>query len=224
MRLFELIDYEIKDTDRSYKNTKDKVVSVSDPLGSGHFSKVYKHDSPKRLNQVTKVGKAGSVGIGSPKRTDDLTKDGYLSYITMVNEFQKSGGQNPFFPNINKLKIYRDDEGLHYTINLEKLYDIKTPKIFNNHELMNSMKEELLNVEEFKWMEDINLASCFLYVTDMPTRDMIDAAKDESLKEALKLIDDVKRKHGLEWDLGPQNVMWRMTGTRPQVVITDPLA
>lgn len=222
MKLYELFDNEINKTTRPYQSTVNKIASVSEPSGKGHFAKVYKTDSPKRLNQVTKVGKAGSIGYKAPVGTHDINNDGYLSYINMVREFQEAGGYNPFFPVVKKLKIYKEKEGLYYIADIEKLYPLKTSKIIDNKELMSSLKEQWFNTEEFEWMEDANIGSVFLYVFDLPYPD--DAIKDQNLKSALKMIDKLRKQGDFSVDMGSENIMWRITGTMPQLVITDPLA
>lgn len=225
MRLFEIFDSEIQHTQRPYTVSNDKIRDKTDRLGYGHFSKVYQSDSQKRLNQVTKVGQAGKIGkfgSGKPVRTNDPAQDGYLSYINMVNNLQKSGNNNPFFPRIHRFKVYRENDGLlYYIAELEKLYDLQTPGIYKNEELINSIKERLFYTDEFQWFQDTSFAMSFLYITELPYP--LDAIKGEDLKNAWKMINDLARKNNLNWDLGPQNLMWRMTGTMPQLVITDPL-
>lgn len=46
--------------------------------------------------------------------------------------------------------------------------------------------------------------------------------RDENLKKAVALIHTIGQQNGLSIDLHFNNIMWRITGKMPQLVITDP--
>jgi hypothetical protein len=47
---------------------------------------------------------------------------------------------------------------------------------------------------------------------------------NDDFKQAIEFIRNVRRTSGGYPDIHAGNLMWRMTGTMPQLVITDPLA
>lgn len=228
MRLYEVISFLPKTTTKSYDDRIKRKSNVpsSRVLGRGHFSTVQNVDSPKRLNQVSKTGRAGRVGLSAPRPIDILEKDGYLSYIKMVNEFEEEGRYNPYFPRIHKLKLYRTPTGnLEYDADIEKLYPLNASKITTNEPLMNSIYHDMFEVE--REPEESITGSTIARQLDLISQGEfgnVKSLKDDNLHDALELIDIVRTNNGLTWDLGAQNFMWRITGTRPQLVFTDPLA
>jgi hypothetical protein len=216
MRLFEIINFEPKNTNQTHQQRVSRASDKSNSVnqGIGHFARVDKYDSPKRLNQVRKSGVAGQIGCSRPHPVKDPSEDGYLSYIKMVVE---DNSQNPYFPRVYNVKTFRSPEGdIYYDVDLEKLVEFNRLK--NNTELFNSIKEHLFkdspSVEE-------NTLDYLLMNAAEGQRFFI---KDPVLLDAMNKIDQVAKTHYHNWDLSQSNMMWRMTGTMPQLVLTDPLA
>lgn len=220
MKLYELIDFTPKKSNIdkiAYSNRVNKATKPPVDVGNGHFAQVTQHDSPKRLNQVNKVGTAGQVGGKGPDPRPRVEEDGYLSYLKMV---QDDTSQNPFFPRIHDLKIRKDPEtgNLTYNVKLEKLFSFD--KIYDNPELVSSMREHLFNVENER-VEHYSLSTLIYAACNDSDYDLV---KDPQFLEAIKKIDAIATRYHHAWDIGPGNVMWRMTGTMPQLVLSDPLS
>lgn len=221
MRLFELIDFTPKISNIDKAAYSNRVFKGAPPTktDAGHFARVTQHDSPKRLNQVNKVGTAGKIGYNMPIPRTEVDQDGYLSYLKMVSD---DTTQNSYFPRIDDLKIRKDPEtgNLTYNVKMEKLqpYD----RIFDNLKLYDAIKERLFGkYGEIPDQDEITLWSLISTATDGGKHHII---KDGELLDAVEKIDKVSKKHGHNWDLGTKNMMWRVTGNMPQLVFTDPLA
>jgi hypothetical protein len=217
MRLFELINFEPKNTKRDYKTHANRIsdTTKSKYQGSGHFAKVSHHDTPKRQNQVRKSGVAGMIGLDHPRRVTDPAEDGYLCYIKMVVE---SGNKNPYFPRIHNVKTFRAPDGtIYYDVDLEKLYPYETEEISGNEDLISSLRDRMFIDDENT--KDDGISSLILN-SDYD----VSHIKDPKLKEAIIKIQAVAKEGDHSWDLGPSNMMWRITGNMPQLVFTDPIA
>jgi len=220
MKLYELISFDPVQTKRSTSDFMNKFRDRPEfkDIGVGSFGRAMQVDRPKRLNQITKIGVAGKIGRKGIDKVDDPSKDGYLSYLKMVHKIEQDGGYNPYFPRIESLRIKKSKNGeIHYHTDLEKLYPYKTSKIIQNQELMSSLKDEMFHIT--KHNEDYDLSMLVMVACD-GERSWI---KDPELAKAVSLIDKVAAKGHFRWDMGTNNMMWRITGNRPQIVITDPL-
>ena len=227
MKLLEIISFDPTKTKRTAKAGEERSKKAFDKeLGAGFAATVYSTGSDKRLNQVTKMGKAGRVNRKdlSFEQISKITNDGYLAYISAVKEYENSGKFNPYFPRVDDIKIFQESDGkIHYRINLEKLYSIHTEKIYKNTDLIRSLIHNMFDINDNQ-IKDENPEETLLYLMlrlDYPTmRAMI---KDNNLIEALDLISGLRRGGKFSFDLGASNMMWRVTGSMPQIVITDPL-
>jgi hypothetical protein len=222
MRLYELIDFTPKRSNIDKLAYSDRVGKGSGDPEEGHFAQVTQHNSPKRLNQVNKVGTAGKIGDKNPDPRSEVQEDGYLSYLKMV---QEDDSQNPFFPRIHDLKIRKDPTtgNLTYNVKMEKLYSFND--IYDNPEMLAAMREHLFGddgseSEENEILQDYTLGQLIVTACD-GQQDLI---KDPQFLEAVKKIDAVVNRYHHNWDMHSGNMMWRMTGTMPQLVITDPIA
>lgn len=228
MRLYELIDFEPKPSNQSAVSYSQRLRKATNPkhVGSGSFGSAYATDSPKRLNQITKIGKAASMPDGRVIPADKIGDDGYLSWLSMVDHYKKQGADNPYFPIIHDLKIMRGNDGkLHYRVNMERLVPFKTPKILGNEDLMSSLCNNMFG-KDIQDRYDI-LSEYESLITYQLRRGLknANAVKDEDLREALLVIKDVMNENPeFSEDLHSSNIMWRITGTIPQLVLVDPLA
>lgn len=233
MRLFELISFLPKTTTKSFKDRLKKVKQVPNthPMGRGHFGSAFVHDSPKRKGQVIKYAKAGSVDSVQRSTGGEQTikNDGYMTYIKMVIDFEEGGGHNPYFPRIDELIPFKGPDGNeYYKIALQKLYPIDNPKISGNEDLMLSIAEHMFDFEpgtEPVKMTGYEISKILMYAADGEYPN-ISGLKDPQLMDAMTMIDGLVRTtpQKFHWDLGSGNVMWRITGTMPQLVFTDPIA
>lgn len=220
MKLYELINFDpIKSTTNNIVyNNRLRTDLKSKTLGSGSFGIVHDVGSGKRLNQVTKIGKGETINSEPAK---DVENDGYLSYLRAVYD---SGSSNPYFPRIHDLKIMRSKtEALTYRVNLEKLVEFNSDKIIGNEDLMQSIYEDMFGDTRIRFGDSIT--SAIKSNLEGALMGKFESIKDPELLSALKLIYRVlKSNPGFVADIHSGNIMWRITGTRPQLVIVDPIA
>jgi hypothetical protein len=224
MRLYELIDFEPKNTKRDLNKHLQNVQSKTSAkeIGSGSFSSVFATDSPKRANQVTKVAKAGNISdlSGSVENIED---DGYLMYLMQVNKFTKLGANNPYFPVIVDLRISRaPDKKLHYRANLEKLTEFDSLEILDNTEAMKAVCIQMFGT----WTRATGRMMA-KYIEEKVEAGLQNPSKikDPNLQRVLKLVAHIADQNtNLETDVSAQNMMWRTSGELPQLVIVDPVA
>ena len=235
MRLRELIDFEPKQSKQGIGDYSRRTQRAIKPkhIGSGSFGAAYATDSPKRLNQITKIGKAAEFDDNSRiTPVDKIEKDGYLSWLSMVDYYKKQGSDNPYFPVIHDLKIMKGpDNKLHYRVNMEKLIPFLSPKVLGNEDLMSSLCDNMFG-KDIKNKEDYEdsseLAEIYGDLIRYELRRGLKnagAVKDEDLREALLVIKDVMNDNPrFTEDLHSGNIMWRITGHIPQLVLVDPIA
>jgi hypothetical protein len=230
MRLYELINFEPRDSKKNYGDrVSNNVTPSSKKIGQGHFASAFTHDTPKRLNQVRKSGQAGKIGNmrTGPKKQQSITDDAYLSYLKMIYDFEQKGGQNPFFPKIHDLKIYRDPEGnLDYNVDIEKLHKLNKSGLGDNELAMKQIYISLFAPDKYMPAGEDSI-DAYMIMGDL--RSIADDGDydriiDKNLKQALSMSRDLATKHGFQWDIHADNVMWRITGNIPQLVLTDILA
>lgn len=222
MRLYELIDFNPKQSKIGAHDNKRRVQNKtqSKVVGDGAFGTAYDTQSNKRLNQVTKVGHTGSAMTGLPARK--VEQDGWLAYMRAVHTAQQSGVRNPYFPVMDDLRIRKDPNGvLSYTANLHKLIPFKAEKIASNTLLMKSTYERMFGEEcpSKDWADILDSITANLQLSR--------SLSDPNLKNAMNMIGsiiDSSGENSLMKDIHAGNVMWRITGTMPQLVIVDPIA
>lgn len=207
MRLHELINFEPITTKRYAHDTFDKLKKAApNELGSGAYASVRDINSDKRKKQVLKLSKP-SEGFDEAN----------ILYLKTVNNLKNKGINNPYFPVIYDLRIYKDELGdLLANVKLEKLLDYDT--VVNNYP---NKVEEIKN-------------SLFIDPSEGTIPDILDSytmngphnnIKDKELKYALDVICNIlKAGQGLVPDIHHKNVMWRATSGKLQLVITDPIA
>lgn len=217
MKINEIIDFDPRDSKETTYSYKSKIRAAGGkPAGSGSFSTVFSFDSPKRYNQISKIGRTGSIGQrdSSAKKIED---DAFLFYIKSIQ-----GSDNPYFPKISDLKIFKDNNGnLSYRANIHKYVDFQSKKIADNIDLIKSLYEDMFygNIENDTYaiitLEDS--------LHNMFTDEKI--IKDDNLKNAVQLIKQMLSKNpNFNLDIHSGNLMWKITGNRPQLVIIDPIA
>ena len=220
MKLYELFSFDPKNTNRGLDSHNNKSFWTDyDNIGGSTFSNVKKFNSPKRLNQVKKTGRAANF-IGGKLTDTNQETDGYLSYIKMVSK----NPNNPYFPKVHKLQVKKGPDGkIYYDADLEKLLPYNTPKIIDNDDLMNSLKEYMFN-----FSESLNNDLEYYEIDRLIKYSLINPQiiKDQNLDYALEKIREIiSNSNGLVHnDLSSANMMWRITGNMPQLVITDPIA
>ena len=222
MRLHELIDFEPKNSSKNLSSYTNRVIGNTDSkeLGKGSFGTGYDIKSNKRLNQITKLGTVGKFDKDYKVRpVADINEDGYLSFLRMVHGYSKKGFVNPYFPVIHDLKIMKSPENaLFYAVKLEKLTPLKSANIVDNQALINSLYENMFGstVGGYHYLDILFRLNQGLIKPD--------TIKDEELKKALYLIKSlISSNHQFVPDIDANNIMWRITGSTPHLVIVDPI-
>lgn len=221
MKLYELISFEPKQSKKELTDYKSKLrLMKADELGNGSFGAAYDTKSHKRPDQITKVAKVGNIGDSSRR---DIEDDGYLVYLKVV---LSSGIDNPYFPRVDDLTIRTNpDTGRSmYRVNLQKLVPFSSDKIYGNDDLMESLYNDMFT-EKTTSYDDYGPAGGIKYnISNMADIGNFEKIKDPELKQALEIILKLQRDNNFQMDLHSGNMMWRITGFRPQLVLTDPLA
>lgn len=223
MRIDEIVDFD----PRPAVGRKSDYISSINAMKSSRrmddgvpaFSTVYKIDSPKRLNQVTKLGRTGDPDDPDNLRAQLISGDGYLSYLYAIRDIE-----NPYFPKIYDLKIFKDKNTgkLSFKADIEKYLDFSYHKLAHNHDLMASLLDDMffscVYIDE-NALPIRNIHRCLK--SSVYNRAII---KDPDLKDAIGMIYDLSVNNSFEVDLHSGNIMWKITGNRPQLKIVDPLA
>lgn len=235
MRLFELINFEPKDSPRDAKHRSNRVITPSSKIiGKGHFATAHEYNSEKRQGEIRKQGRAGKPGSrkAGPKPTGKITGDAYLSYLKMIYDFEQKGGQNPFFPVITNLSIFRAMDGtLDYKADLQKLVELTSDKISDNEPVMKHVFKSLFNDDQRPSEYDRGELDALSIMRELRIGIMdgipngnFDLIRNPDLKSALSMTRDLAKKHRFTWDIHAGNLMWRITGNIPQLVLTDILS
>ena len=229
MRLYEIINFEPKDSKSTERKHLNNIMTKTNAkqLGSGHFSKVLGPQDGadgKRMNQVHKVGRAGNLVQGT-NDVKEVAGDGYLLYLKAIHDYEQKGGQNPYFPRILNLTIRRKTDGnLYYTADIEKLYPFQNSKIVTNTDLMKSLYEQMFNDDGSRGKYDGNANEFVQKIEHAIDGHGLPYIKDKKLLEAINVVRQVNSKEKFLNDMHIGNIMWRITGNMPQLVITDPLS
>lgn len=187
-----------------------------EPVGSGASAYVGRSTSPSEMDRVERVG---------PK------KDPTAVYLAAISK-DPSAYDNPYLPRV--LQKPRTSGNVQ-AVQMERLYPFDTPKIAGNVPLMLSLWKY--------WFSEPIPPSLQLCDADSPDdfaktfaefvafaidraidHGAVDEIRDPALVKAIQFIRRLMAKGaGYTADVHYANIMWRITGTMPQLVITDPL-
>lgn len=197
MLLTELVDLEkIRKTKHSidpFLFPERMAGKTKEELGSGVSAVAFKSKKP---NTVSKISYHSSPN------------DGYIQYIKAIHKNQN----NPFFPRIYNAKLYQGESDDLYAlyVEMEKLIPLK-------NERMIETAPHLFDQVGLDWdrhrPEDWN--------NPQKIREVIQSTKNPKFAEALRILSPFMVKFGS--DLHRNNIMVRLTGAGPQLVITDPV-
>lgn len=171
-------------------------------MGSGYNAYAYKKDSQHELNTVRRVSSKLDGGAV------------YHQAILKNPQIQN----NPFIPRIWESE---NENGLVQT-QMEKLYPIYHRSIMNNEVLMRSLWELYFNIP---YPEKGDIPYEISEILDYAAGYSVDSKNIESpsLIQALEFIAKIAKKARLETDIHSENIMWRISGYMPQLVIIDPI-
>jgi hypothetical protein len=182
-------------------------------LGKGQFATVHKDDDdPHQYNQVIRTTTGG--------------KDGGVRWHEAISTNPQIQN-NPFIPKVYKVS----KQGEQYTSEIQHLYPLDSPKIAGNQLLMQTLWNEYFN-PVYSTFPRTRTPSTFakalsreitLCYWENGYKINPDTPLGHKLRQAIEFIKLVQ--HGKEngMDAHEGNLMWRITGTMPQLVITDPL-
>lgn len=201
------------------KRTKhlDRKALYPNELGTGADAEVYQH--PKKSNTVVKF-----AFVRNPKH------DGFVDYVKMIEQHK----DNIFFPRIYTAKLYDhsnpkyEDEDYNLVVTMEKLIPLNHPKVAHmRDELLKSIgisekdladMRDLFGTREADSHETLRLKAKFS--SPRWRRRLMAVSTNDEFKRALQLLEPLMSKYAT--DLHLNNFMVRLTGTGPQLVITDP--
>lgn len=182
-----------------------KLGKETKPLGSGVSAVAFPGKKPGTTNKTSYHS--------SPN-------DGYIQYIKTIQKHQ----DNPFFPRIHHAKIYKENDTYALNMQVEKLVPLQHPKmiktaphIFRQLGLDWSQYGEDVSTEEtpsWKYKREI-------WEDDKKINEMIANTNNPKFAEAIKVLAPFMKQFGSDLHLG--NFMVRLTGSGPQLVITDPV-
>jgi hypothetical protein len=233
MKLSEIIDFTPKSSKMSVADYRNRIIGGTNlsKIGKGEFGTAYDIESPKRQNEITKIGQAGRLNnfmaVDSP-----ANDDGYMVWLKTAYKLSEKGNKNPYFPVIHNLIIRQDpSKKEYYRVDLEKLTSFTSEKIISNYDLMMSLYSNMFLLKNPDDIKD--LRSCKPeYIADAIknklelaiTHDDVSEIKDKNLSNIIGIISLLLDRHHFILDLHVGNLMWRVTNNRPHLVILDPFA
>lgn len=175
-------------------------------MGSGTSAYVGRTNDPHSQDSVTR--------LSSPRSGGSVWLQTIASQPGLYN--------NPFLPRVIKVGKQSPTQ----RIVVERLVPLNAPKIIGNILLMKSLWEMYFTVD-FPADEELRyLDGYFAGVISGVAHgdDPMDHIRDADLAQAIQLIQTIRKQTKFFLDLHERNMMWRITGNMPQLVITDPLA
>lgn len=165
-------------------------------LGSGYFADVFTKDNHPYVYKVASLGK----NIRSLAKAID---DPYLAFLNATQEMD-----NPFFPRVRTLTIFKHQAASFYVAEMEKLLPLKNSKL---DDASYAMRENLLHLFKHRehcdvlndWKENAKIYKQY--------KNLIASQVYQTMAKLLMDYDN---------DLHQANMMMRQNG---QLVITDPL-
>jgi hypothetical protein len=182
-------------------------------VGSGMSAYVYKNNNSDELNQVSRLS----------AKADPTSK--YLMLIHGNAELQN----NPFLPRVREIK---NPSKKTVDIQMERLYPMLTPLLVDDEDqlMLQAVWDRYLAApypigfgRDAITPKDVIIALVNKIHTAV-LENHYRYIKDSDLVLALKFIREFMLKHSGHPDIHYKNVMWRITGSMPQLVITDPLS
>jgi hypothetical protein len=142
----------------------------------------------------------------------------------------KSHQNNPFFPKIHGIRIYdvdqfdgKTDDGYEYSVDSHLMLYVWMEKLHPLKSLDEDHVRQLLSIVGIDYQgqmqDDMSLRNTFRYGENR--RDLQQKTIIPKFKEALRVLEPMFKKFGQ--DVHIENIMVRLTGVGPQLVIVDPL-
>jgi hypothetical protein len=189
---------------------KAREVPGHEHVGTGANAYVYKNTSPQSMDSVNRISSI----------KDPTSK--YLQTIANTPDLHN----NPFLPRIHEVRSLskRTRE-----VQMEKLYPLNLKALTEDKEqrLLRSIWEQYLNEDYDRnnaYLTPFEVMNNLAMHIHMALKNAnYSRIKDEQLIEALEFIRQFVGEEAKP-DIHGGNLMWRITGNMPHLVITDPLA
>jgi hypothetical protein len=190
---------------------KARAVPGHKPMGWGVNAYVYKNATPDEMDNVKRISS---------------TSDPTVAYLLAIHN-DSTLHNNPFLPRIHKVNSPGKDIS---EIQMEKLYPLKLPELINDQDqlLMKSLWEQYF-ITPYPHQEEhpvLALDSLSYKLNQAVVNSSYLNINDKQLIKALKFVKqfiDNSVHIKLHSDIHNGNLMWRITGNKPQLVIVDPL-
>ncbi len=207
MLLFELIQV---------KNTEQNIDQHDTMAMKKSYVKDIQSRAGKSIGAYGKYDRLSSepkMGIKTSIRDNPEDKDAYYQYIKAVSQVSS---ENPFFPRVYDIKTIRDKNNrITYDIKIEHLNELNS---LSKEELFRMAKRLFVNVDVYGF--DSHTFGAMVRDAAYGKKDI----RDENLKDAIQLINYIRKKYDFENDINWKNIMIRRTNLGYQLVITDPLS
>lgn len=171
-------------------------------VGSGSGAYVGRTDNPHELDNV--------------ERLSDNTDGTSLFYQWLLDH--PDSASNPYFP---RVKSHQSKDGISYSI-IERLVPLQNDRLMSEM-LMKSVWERMFNLP-LPTAEPLQIVTVIADKLELACSrrgaDVRQTIVDPHLIEAINLLMTDARMGSP--DIHENNLMWRITGNRPQLVFTDP--
>lgn len=185
------------------------------------------------LKHIEKIGQGAEASVFSTKSPNSIIKviplknldSSYLEFIDAIMDHQ----DNPYFPKIHKAVVHNTLKGPVLILSMEKLHKLNDPKLQDS---IKHLFSSIFGISPEQWEESLySFHKGHLSFSDLghlamiggydSVKDMLTQTKDPKLIEAYQILAPLIAKYGD--DLHNDNIMVRLTGTGPQLVLVDPL-
>lgn len=184
-------------------------------VGSGANAYVSKSTSPHEMDNV--------------QRTSSNT-DGTVGFYNWLIDNPEEAA-NPYFPRVLSLNTNSTTTA---SAKIERLVSVTSPRVLSTA-MMVATAEYMFNepvpgFEDVKATDDLPQDELHEYIATIAeildrivaNRRVAITIKDPQLKAALSDLQYIARSEHYNVDIHDENIMWRITGNRPHLVITDP--
>lgn len=181
---------------------EEKFAAGKEELGSGQTARAFRSNVPGAVEKLMYL-----------KGMDDPA-------LQFIREIQKHS-DNPYFPRVYDINIQRTGKAdggvpvLRVQVQMEKLIPLKDPKIIR------AVSDKLQHIGVLPQGEELDERTFLKAFFRDRMDDIINTSADPKLAEALQVLKPLFKEFGL--DLHHKNLMVRLTGVGPQIVLADPI-
>lgn len=191
-------------SDKAMQATVKSRMSDSDVeyVGSGASAFVSRSTSPHHMDSVERIS---------------LNEDPTAVYLTTIHN-TPALHDNPYFPKVRSVV----QQGTSASVVAERLRPYRSEKLFTQR-LVQAVWDVMTD-EPFPEDQEEQYFAIEKFIDDVLKGRKKRQVKDERLIQAAQVIQQIKKQTHGGVDIHDGNIMWRITGTMPQLVIVDPLS